>query len=239
MKKIMIWDVPIRVFHWAFACCCIGALAIATLADDESALFSLHILLGIAACFFLVLRLVLGVIGCRHNRFKAMLFSPGETLRYMIGTVTGKAPRYIVHNPGTSAAALGMFLLVPLLFWSGHASADGGGGKHIHEFLANALLALIAAHLAGMAIHTFRHRENIALSMLTGLKRGAAEEGLRSSHPVIGGVLLLVSILWMVSLFAGYDAAKRTIKLPLFGYTIQTGENEKDHHSPKYEKHDD
>jgi cytochrome b len=116
MKKIMIWDVPIRVFHWAFAFCSVGALAIALCADDDGTVFFLHMLLGISACFFLVVRLALAVFGCRHNRFKAMFFSPRETLRYMGGIITGTAPRYIVHNPGTSAAAIGMFLLVPFLF---------------------------------------------------------------------------------------------------------------------------
>jgi cytochrome b len=229
MKTIIIWDVPIRIFHWAFAFCCIGALAVASFSDEDSAIFSLHILMGIAACFFLVLRLVLGVFGCRHNRFKAMFFSPVETLRYMIGIITGAAPRYIVHNPGTSAAAMGMFLLVPLLFWTGHVSA-GEGGKDIHEFLAHILLALIVAHLAGMAIHTFRHRENVALSMITGLKQGPAEQGLRSSHPVIGVILLVVSVLSMISLFAGYNAAKRTVTVPLFGHTIQMVEDQQNLH---------
>lgn len=225
----MIWDVPIRIFHWAFAFCCIGALAIASFSEDNDAIFPLHMLLGIAACFFLVLRLALGVFGSRHNRFKAMLFSPVETLRYMIGIVTGTAPHYVVHNPGTSAAATGMFLLVPLLFWTGYLSA-GEGWKEIHETFAHILLALIVAHLAGMTIHTFRHRENIALSMITGLKQGPDGQGLRSSHPVIGAVLLLISVLLMIGLFAGYNAAKRTVTLPLFGYMIQMEENQQNYH---------
>ena len=109
----------------------------------------LHMLLGISACFFLVVRLALAVFGCRHNRFKAMFFSPRETLRYMGGIITGTAPRYIVHNPGTSAAAIGMFLLVPVLGWTGLDSA-GEAGDDIHAILSYTLLALIVAHMAGL-----------------------------------------------------------------------------------------
>jgi cytochrome b len=224
-EKIMIWDVPIRVFHWAFACCSAGALAIALLVDSDSALFPFHILLGISACFFLIVRFAFGVFGCRHNRFKALLFSPGETFRYMVGTITGTAPRYIVHNPGSAAAAIGMFLLVPLLFWTGLPSA-GEAGEEIHEILAYALLALIVAHLAGLTVHTIRHGENISLSMITGLKQSPAEQSLRSSHPIIGVVVILISAVWLICLFAGYNGAKKTVTLPLLGNTIQVGENE-------------
>jgi cytochrome b len=225
MKKIMIWDVPIRVFHWAFAFCSVGAFAIALFADEDGAVFPLHMLLGISACFFLVVRLALGVFGCRHNRFKAMLFSPGETLRYMGGVIKGTAPHYIVHNPGTSAAGIVMFFLVPFLFLTGLDSA-GEAGEVIHAILAYMLLALIVAHMAGMTIHTVRHSENIALSMITGFKQGPTEHNLQSSHAIIGVAILLVSVVWMGSLFAGYNAAKGTVTLPLFGKTIQIGENE-------------
>ncbi len=238
MKKIMIWDVPIRVFHWAFAFCSVGALAIALCADDDGTVFFLHMLLGISACFFLVVRLALAVFGCRHNRFKAMFFSPRETLRYMGGIITGTAPRYIVHNPGTSAAAIGMFLLVPFLFWTGLDSA-GEAGDDIHAILSYTLLALIVAHMAGMTIHTVRHGEIIALSMVTGFKRGPAEQGLRSSHAIIGVAVLLVSVVWMSSLFANHNAAKGTVTLPLLGNTIQIGENDQNHHQQKSEEDDD
>ncbi len=238
MNKIMIWDFPIRVFHWTFAFCSFSALAIALLADDDSAVFCLHMLLGISACFLLVVRLALGIIGSRHNRFKAMLFSPRETLRYIGGIITGSATRYVVHNPGTSAAAIGMFLLVPFLFWTGLDSA-GEAAEDIHEILAYALLALIVAHIAGLAIHTLRYRENIGLSMVTGFKHGPSEQGLRSSHPLIGITVLLVSAIWMSSLFANYSAARRTVTLPLLGSTIQLGENEQNHHHQETEEDDD
>lgn len=222
MKKVMIWDIPIRVFHWAFAFCSAGALAIALMFDYDSAAFPFHILLGISACFFLIMRLALGIFGCRHNRFKALLFSPRKTFRYMVGTITGTAPRYIVHNPGSATAAIGMFLVVPLLLWTGLLSI-GGAGEDIHEMLAYTLLALIIAHLAGLTVHTIRHGENIAHSMVTGFKQGPAEQSLRSSHPIIGIAVVLVSVVWLISLFTSYNTTKRTVTLPLIGNTIQIG----------------
>lgn len=223
----MVWDLPIRVFHIAFAVSCAGSLAIALFADEESGLFPWHMLLGIAACFLLVVRLTIGLAGSRHNRLNAMLFSPMETFRYLGGALTGKLVRYPIHNPGTSAVSIGMFLLVPLLFWTGLASS-GEAAEGLHGLLAYALLGLIAAHLAGLILHAAQSRHNVAVSMLTGIKRGPREQGLRSSHPMIGVAVLLVSSVWFCNLLANYSAANRTVTLPVLGSTISLGENERE-----------
>lgn len=228
MKKVMIWDVPIRVFHWAFALCSVGALSIALFVDDDSALFPVHMLLGITACFLLLVRLVLAIVGSKPNRFSAMFFSPLETLRYVGGVFVGRAPRYFVHNPGTTVATLGMFLVVPLLFLTG--LEVWGDAEDVHEILAYALLALVGMHLVGLAIHTLRYRENISLSMITGTKESPPEHGLRSAHPLWGAVCLLLVVLWISALFTNYRAATRTVTLPMLRISIPLGDQGHDDH---------
>lgn len=226
-QRIIVWDLPIRVFHVAFAACCAGSLAIALFVDDESGLFAWHMLLGIAACFLLAVRLAIGLFGSRHNRLKSMLFSPAETFRYLGGAITGKLVRYPIHNPATSAAAFGMFLLVPLLLWTGLGSS-GEAAEDLHGFLAYALLGLIAAHLAGLILHAVQSTDGVAISMVTGKKRGPRELGLRSSHPIIGAAVLLASSAWIFSLFSNYNAADGTVKIPVLGSTFSLGENERE-----------
>jgi cytochrome b len=225
MMKVMIWDVPIRVFHWLFALCAGAALAIGMLAGDESAVFPLHKLFGMSACFLLVVRLALGIFGGRHNRFRALFFSPLEIFRYLGGAVTGSGARYVVHNPGAAAAAVGMFLVVALLVWSGLGYA-GEAGETLHQILGYALLALVAAHIAGLTIHTLKHRENIALSMVTGSKAGPPELALRSTQPILGVVVLVIAAAWMGSLFTSYDGATKTVVVPVVGKMIQLGEQD-------------
>lgn len=225
---ILVWDLPMRLFHWTFAASLSVALAIGFLVDDDSAFFQLHMLFGLVAAFALVVRIVLGVVGSRHNRFSAMPLKPTEGIAYLIGVFTGKARRYIGHNPGCAVAAIVMFSLVPLLVASG-AGWLGETGKDLHEGLAIALLVTVASHLVGIIWHTLRHKEAIALSMVTGRKTGPAEEGLTNSHPGWAFAILIVGSAWVWALFASHDSRGETVRIPVVGTVIDLGEYEGGH----------
>lgn len=222
MKKIIVWDLPIRLFHLIFAASLTASLAIGFLVDDDSSLFQFHMLFGLVAAAALVLRLVLGLVGSRHNRFTALPLNPNEIVRYFTGVITGSARRFIGHNPGTALAALVMFAIVPLLIASGIGWLD----DDLHEGFAIVLLVAIGAHLAGLIWHSVRHREPIALSMVTGRKDGPDGEGLKSTHPVWAGAIFAAGVAWVAALFANHNIGASTVKLPLIGTVIQLGENE-------------
>lgn len=206
-NKVLIWDWPIRIFHWAFALCLGGALAFALLAEGGGKLFVWHMLLGIVACFLLIIRLALGLFGSRHNRFRAMLFSPAETFRYCWSIVTFRPIHYVAHNPGASAAALGMYGSVVGLFWSG-LKAESATAMHLHTYLAYVLLVLAIAHLAGVTSNAIHSRGEAALAMFHGRRTGAPTEGLATARPLAGLFILLLTTFVLGSLFTSYDAVK-------------------------------
>lgn len=225
MSKILVWDIPARLFHWAFATSLTAAIGIGFLVDDDQPLFQRHMLFGVVALFLLAVRVVMGVVGSRYSRFSSYPVHPREVVGYMISAAVSKTMLYAGNNPGSATAAVLMFLLVPVLFISG-IGYGGEAVEELHEILAWALLAVIALHLAGLVWHTIRHRENISLAMVTGKKSGKAEDTISSSHAVWGVVIAIVTGVWIAALFAAHNASTATVKLPGIGVTLQLGENE-------------
>lgn len=237
MNTILIWDIPIRLLHWAFALLIAASMGIGFLVDDEDPLFQTHMVFGIVALFLLVIRIILGFAGSNHARFANFPLRPGEIAVYIGSALMAKTKRYPGNNPGSAVAAVLMFLLVPALFITG-IGLGGEAFEEVHELFAWGLLAVILLHLMGIAWHTIRHRENIAASMVTGKKAGEPADAIRSAQPLLGALLLIASGTWIVALFSNHDSNAATIKLPLIGTTLQLGEME-DGENETNEKNDD
>lgn len=241
MNKILVWDLPARVFHLVFAASLSAALCIGFLVDDDAPLFQIHMIFGIIALCMLLVRIIIGIVGSRYSRFSGFPLHPREVVGYLLSAVVSKTKRYAGNNPGSAGAAVIMFLLVPALFVSGM----GYGGENLeelHETLAWALLAVVVLHLVGLAWHTIRHRENISIAMVTGKKEGKVEDAISSSHTVWGVVMVILAGAWVAALFAGHDARAGTVKVPVIGVTLQLGDNESDeggHEQENEEEEDD
>ncbi|MCC6233201.1 MAG: cytochrome b/b6 domain-containing protein, partial [Verrucomicrobiales bacterium] len=211
--------------HWGFAFLLTASIALALVADEGSRLFQWHMLCGLGAASLLILRLISGVAGSRHARFAAFPLSPQAVMRYFRGVVTGTADRYAGHNPGSALAALAMFALVGILVITG-LGMGREEMEELHEPVAYALMAVIGLHLAGLIAHTVRHRENIAVSMVTGRKLGHPDQAVVSARPVWGLAFLIVGVAWIVGLFAAHDPRAATTRLPLSGTVLALGERE-------------
>jgi cytochrome b len=223
-----VWDLPVRLFHWLLAGSFVGAFAIANLMDDESSLFALHMLLGGVMAFMVLLRVIWGFVGSRYARFGSFTFGPRALLAYLRGAVSGKGERHTGHNPGSSFAVYAMLGLALGLAVTGAGMSRGGKAfEELHEVLAWAMVAVVGAHVAGIVWHTVRHKDNIALSMVDGHKRGDPAQGIGSSHALVALAFLGLTGLWAGALYSGYDARSSQVTLPLVGKTIQLGEGEK------------
>lgn len=111
---------------------------------------------------------------------------------------------------------------------TGYLMTTGRGGEdleEVHELLSNGFLVIVLLHLAGIALHTLRHRDAIWKSMFSGRKTDESEEGSPvRSHRAVGIVFLLVTVWFSTYLTQNFDSTSRD--LTVFGSRIHLGEAE-------------
>ena len=170
--KRLIWDLPTRVFHWALAGSFLGAYLLA----EQDGLRSFHVMFGCTVAGLIAFRLLWGVVGSRHSRFRDFAYSPAEAIRYLRKLAAGRARDYDGDNPAGSWVIYGLLALAAATAATGwlHYNEIGGEAfEELHEVLANAWLVLVAVHVAGVIVGSLAHRRNLVATMITG--RRAAE----------------------------------------------------------------
>ena len=180
-ELVKVWDLPLRIFHWLL----VTGFLVAYLTEDD--LLTVHVWAGYLVFGLLLFRLIWGFIGNDYARFSSFLCSPAKSVVYFKAAVALKTKRYLGHNP--AGAAMIVLLLISLIMTSitGFAvyGADQGAGplaniissnneelwKEIHEFFANFTLFLVFVHVAGVALESYIHRENLVKAMWHGYKK--------------------------------------------------------------------
>lgn len=196
-EKILVWDVPTRVFHWLLALCFAGAF----LTGDSERFRDIHILFGYTLLGLIGFRLLWGVLGTRYARFSAFTFGLPALWAYFRSLLTAAPVHYIGHNPAGSWMIIVLLVLGVLTGITGYALNQELGGEwleELHEGTANAMLAAVLVHIAGVIVSSIRHRENLIKGMVTGYKTGAPGAGIRHVHGLIGlGLLAGVIAFWL------------------------------------------
>lgn len=194
MRSILIYDLPTRIFHWLFTFLFVVAFAIAKTSDDESLVFSYHMLAGFLLGQLVLWRIFWGFMGSLHARFTDFILNPRELKNYFLGILSGSKKRWLGHNPATSWAALTMLALGLGLAITGYLMGAGFKGEleDIHELMANAFLVIVLLHIFGVILHSIRHRDSIALSMVDGRKEIVGDGSSITSTRRVGALLLVL-----------------------------------------------
>jgi len=218
--RILVWDLPLRIFHWVLAASFAGAFLTA---ESERAR-DLHLLCGYTFVGAIAFRVVWGFVGTRHARFSALRFGPASIRRYGASLLRGRPERHLGHSPLGAVMIpllLGLGLAVAATGWAVYADAGGEWMEEAHEIAATAMLVAVVAHMLGVVAVSLLQRENLVLPMITGRKRGAAPDGIRSSRP-LAALLLLVALagLWLPGIVArepGQPASVRSASIATAG----------------------
>jgi cytochrome b len=210
-NKILVWDLPTRLFHWSLATCFFGAWITH---EMEASGFWLHTIFGYSALALVLWRIAWGFLGSRYARFSNFLTTPRAALDYL-----RSAPEVepLGHNPAGGWAIVAMLGLVAAqaisgLFNGGEILMEGPWYQAVpkwiqelahefHEVNFNLLLGIVGLHLGAIALHWVKRRHNLVPAMLHGYRTGkSGTEGIDSHKAWIAAALLALAVVavWFI-----------------------------------------
>lgn len=174
---IKVWSLPTRLLHWTLVC----SFAIAFYTASHELMRNIHVYAGYLAGTVIIVRWLYGFLMKDFSAFRRFRPNPVAGLAYILNMLTGKAKRYLGHNPAGALAIYAMLALGSLTIITGYMSfndivlpfdmVDEDRMQDFHNFVANTWLGIVVLHLIGVAVGSLAHRENLVLAMVTGYKR--------------------------------------------------------------------
>lgn len=170
-ETLRLWDPLVRFCHWSLVVAFVGDYFLTEEGDDW------HRWLGYYAVTVILVRVVWGFIGSPAARWSDFWPTPTRLVRHTRALLCGEDYHRMGHSPlGALVMVLMLVLLVGIgisgflmeevdYFWGEDLPRD------IHAFMANALFALVCVHIVAAVVESLRLRENLPLSMITGLRR--------------------------------------------------------------------
>ena len=173
MKATMIslWDPLVRLFHWSLAGIFVANYWINEAGGDW------HERLGYAATAWLVIRLFWGFVAKGAARWSDFFPTYSRLKVHICALMKGDVYHRMGHSPLGALVMILMMILVLLLGISGfmmeEIEAFWGEDwvQNLHMWGANVLWCLVLIHIAAAIFESYRCKENLPLSMITGKRK--------------------------------------------------------------------
>lgn len=182
--EVRVWDLPVRLFHWALALLLVFQLVSGKLGG---AWMKWHAYFGYAVLALVIFRILWGFGGSTLARFAAFVKGPVATWRFARRLFSREAVPQLGHNPLGGWMVLALLAAFAFQVGTGLFSNDGYDVEgpfaprvslelsdqlsRLHRSNAWVLLALVGVHLAAVVFHRLVKRENLFGAMVTGVKR--------------------------------------------------------------------
>jgi cytochrome b len=201
-QAIMVWDMPVRVFHWLLVICFAGAW----LSSESERWALIHYAFGYTACLLVLIRLVWGLIGTRYARFSQFLKSPKAVIDHFMAMLRGHPHHDVGHNPAGGLVMFALMLLILLIGLTGYLSVKeflGDFTSEAHEVVANVVLGLVIIHIIAAIGMSLIEKQNLVRSMVNGKKQGMPEQGIRYPQYLIGSCIFLGALYFFYLIISG------------------------------------
>lgn len=184
-KKIRVWDLPVRLFHWTL----VVLLAVSYFTGRAGGEWmKFHFWSGYAILTLLLFRIGWGLVGSTTARFSHFVKSPAACITYLRDLLLGRRTYEIGHNPVGGAMVMLLLFAVLAQAGAGLFSADTDMATvngplanliadkwvdrltYFHKFWVNVLLVLVGLHVLAAIVYLVWKRQNLIGAMVTGRK---------------------------------------------------------------------
>jgi len=178
-RKIFVWDIHTRVFHWLLVIAVISCLTTGLL--DDLDYMDIHIYGGYTVLGLLIFKLITGAIGKDYSRFSALPLNPKRVIHYLKGKET-----FLGHNPPGSWMIIIMIIALFAQAITGLLTTDDilmegpwviwaddewiSIASNIHTNMWRLLILLTATHFIAILYYLLKKRIDLITPMITGQK---------------------------------------------------------------------
>jgi cytochrome b len=214
-RLVLVWDAPIRLFHW------LTVLLVAVCYATERLNWMVwHVWLGTVLLALVFFRLLWGVLGSETARFHRFLASPAAALHHLAQLFRREPDHEVGHN--AAGGWMVMVLLALLLgetlsgLYVNNEVADEGPLSEmvpapvanavtaLHEWLWYALLSAIALHVIAIAAYAVVKGHHLLRPMVTGRKSLPTSVAAPHTVPFRRAVFLLLIAAAAAGLLTAY-----------------------------------
>ncbi len=210
MERKLVWDLPVRLFHWLLV-----LLLAASWLTAELGLIDLHFYSGYAVATLVLFRLAWGIAGPLYVRFTSFITGPARVFRYLRDWLRGTGTEPAGHTPPGGWMILLLLALLAAQVATGmvnsHDGADTGPwywaasstlrelASSWHGRLFDLLLVFSALHVLAVLLYRLRPGIDLVGPMFTG-RKCTAEPAIAGSRLALAAALLLAAAaaVWLI-----------------------------------------
>lgn len=216
MKNHLVWDLPVRLFHWLLVLSLFGQWLTVEVLEDA---IDIHFYLGYFTLGLIVFRLVWGIVGTKYAKFSNFVAGPKTMLSYINMIRLKQHKPTVGHNPIGGLMLPAVLILVGLQAVSGLFITDDiissgpyydsasksvkGYMQWLHHNIFDILLGFIVIHLVAIASYKFGLKHELIKPMFTGKKRVDIKDSVPSSQilkAIIVVCLVAIFVYWLVEI---------------------------------------
>jgi cytochrome b len=200
MKKNLVWDIPVRLFHWLLVLSLFGQWLTTEVLDN---FMDIHFYIGYFTLGLIIFRLFWGFFGTRYAKFSSFITGPKAIISYLQSLSSKQKVFTTGHNPLGGLLLPAVLILVGLQAISGLFTSDEivTAGPYYDSF--DVLMGLVVIHLLAIAWYRWALKHDLITPMLTGQKVIEASKGITDSKLVRALILAIAVgffVYWLVAI---------------------------------------